>query len=195
MPKKLLFYYSAAASLFITASMVFTSQTAAPLIFAVLFLPVTAYFVVEFFNGIRSKLNPKESSNVPIYSGTNITGNLVLLAIFLTLLGLGVRNVYYNSIKLASIEANTLPSSVPIVISKTQTPEPGKAKTLTISITDGSQSVNIRAKPTIYSDKVAEAKNGTILPYTEKKGEWYEVTLEDSSVGYISFKYVEEGLR
>jgi uncharacterized protein YgiM (DUF1202 family) len=64
--------------------------------------------------------------------------------------------------------------------------------TLTIKITDGSPMVNIRQKPTTYSEKIGEAKDGDSFEYLSHSAGWYEIRLEDGSTGYISGKYVEE---
>lgn len=50
---KILFYYSAVASLFIAISTAYSSKTLGSVIFTIFFLPVCAYFIIEFFNQKR----------------------------------------------------------------------------------------------------------------------------------------------
>jgi hypothetical protein len=83
---RFLFYYSAIASLFITISLVFTSQSIIPVVFATLFLPVTAYFTIEFFKHLKGdndlKLKPSKWEV------------LVISAIFLALVGVSIKNIF-----------------------------------------------------------------------------------------------------
>lgn len=53
---KILFFYSAIASLFVTVSAALTSKTLGSTVFVLLFLPVTAYFIIEFFKKLRGNL-------------------------------------------------------------------------------------------------------------------------------------------
>lgn len=174
---KALFYYSAIAAFLITISTVFTSQTIGPVIFTFLFLPITAYFVIEFFKQLRG--------GTDLTTGYRKGEMAIMILIFLILLVLGSKNIYTN-------DKISQPSPPPSVFKPEATASPAPETTLTISITDGSPSVNIREKPTIYSEKVGEAKNGDVYEYTQKTGEWYEVKLEKEKVGYISFKYIKE---
>ena len=177
---KALFYYSVVASLLITVSLVLTSNSIIPVIFAILFLPVAAYFITEFFKQMRTSSEP--------ISGLN-KGSLIISSIlFLVLLSLGLRNIYINKQDKNLVAFEPIPTATPLVFKKS-TPTP--TLTLTISITDGAKTINIRSKPTIYSEIISEAKNGDTFSYTKKAGEWYEVILPDGKIGYISFKYVE----
>lgn len=178
---KILFFYSALASILITVSIVFTSSSLAPVIFATLFLPVTAYFIIEFFKQLRG-----EESDAG--SGPKKGEIVVTIALFLLLIGLGLRNIYIN--KQLTINNLQLTTSPPPLVFKTQ-PSPTPAATLTVSITDGSAGVNIRGEPTIYSEKVAEAKDGDTFSYTEIVSGWYKINLTDGNIGYISSKYVK----
>lgn len=181
MPKAL-FYYSALASIFITVSIISTSQTLIPVIFAVLFLPVTSYFVIEFFRKMRGELSDTDSK--PIKGE-----GLVIAIIFALLTGLGLRNIYIRTQATPTVPLPQTTSS-PLIFLKSPTPEPQDK--IEVSITDGSRSVNIRKLPTIYSQKVAEAKNGDIFPYSEKANGWYKISLADGSFGFISSKYTKE---
>jgi len=178
---KILFYYSVLASLFITVSSVLTSQTLGPVIFSTLFLPVTAYFVIEFFKTIRSG---SDTSNPPKKKEFIVIG-----LIFLALTALSLLNIIKNKSKAPSSEsvAVSQPSSSPLIFKSSD----DTAKTMIeINITDGSTSVNVRAKPTVYSDKIGEAKNGESYELISKDSGWYKIKFNDQE-GFIANKYVK----
>lgn len=188
---KLLFLYSAVAAFLITASSVLTSNTIGPVIFSTLFLPVTAYFVVEFFKELRSVFTPTTSDDANNIVIPKKGETIIIFLIFLILFGVGLRNILFKKDDVN--ETNNLKSpNTPIVLKSETTPTPTPAKTLSISITDGAPSVNVRGKPSLYSSKIADAKNGDTFEYTKRDGEWYEIKLKDETYGYISFKYVVE---
>jgi len=62
---------------------------------------------------------------------------------------------------------------------------------LIIKITDGSESVNIRQKPTVGSNKIGEAKEGDTFEFVSVNSGWYEIKLADESTGFISARYLE----
>lgn len=186
---KLLFLYSAIAAFLITASSVLTSNTIGPVIFSTLFLPVTAYFVVEFFKELRSVFTPTVGDGTDNIVSPKKGEAILIFLIFLLLFGVGLRNII--SVKNKANETNNPKSpNTPIVFKSETTPTP--AKMLAISITDGAPSVNVREKPSLYSAKITDAKDGDIFEYTKRDGEWYELKLEDGTYGYVSFKYVVE---
>jgi uncharacterized protein YgiM (DUF1202 family) len=185
---KLLFYYCAITAFLITVSTVFTSQTIGPVIFATLFLPVAAYFVIEFFKQLRSMFSPKPLEDSDVSSGPRKGEFFLITFIFLLLLSLGIWNIY-NSTG-ASAQTEPEPTSSPLTFKVDPSPTPGI--TVTISITDGSELINIREKATVYSEKIAEAKDGDTFEYVSKDAGWYEVKLPSGSNGFISAKYVKE---
>jgi len=105
---------------------------------------------------------------------------------------LGVRNIYLSQSSKNqfsdSLEAPN-PSSSPFIFKVEPSATP--AASLTIFITDGSPSINIREKPTIYSGKVGTASDGETFTYISKDNGWYQINLASGS-GYVSAKYVKE---
>lgn len=173
---KILFYYSLIASLLITASVLFAYKSTGPAIFAFLFLPVAAYFVIDFFNKLRGIGDGDASFK---------KSDLVFIGlIFLVLLGLGVGNIIS-----AKPEAEKFPSPSPIIFKSE--PTEGPKPTILVSINDGSPSINIREKPTIYSERLGEAKDGDTFVFISKENGWYKIQFNDTE-GYISNKYVVE---
>lgn len=61
-----------------------------------------------------------------------------------------------------------------------------------ILIKDGSKSVNLREKPSIYSEKIGEATDGEEFEYVSSKAGWYEIVLDEGQTGFVSGKYTEK---
>ena len=146
--------------------------------------------------------------NVPVFLA-------ISTAVFLILVGFGIKNIKAsenNSPEIVSIPLmlskisetdKTTPTPIPLVLSEqsetdevkpTLTPETDETKPktmLTIKINDGSESVNIRQKPTINSEKVGQAKEGDAFEFISVNSNWYEIKLADGSTGFVSARYVE----
>lgn len=58
-----------------------------------------------------------------------------------------------------------------------------------IKIEDNSESVNLRQNPTVYSQKIGDAKEGDIFEFISESSGWYEIKLDDGSTGYVSSRY------
>lgn len=150
----------------------------------------------------------KPTPNVPAFLAVSIS-------VFLLLVGFGVKNIKAsenNSPELVSIPLmlskisdinKTIATPIPLVLSEqseidevapTPTPEAEETKSksaLRIKINDGSESVNIRQKPTTNSEKIGQAEDGDVFEIVSKNMGWYEIKLANGSVGFISPKYVE----
>jgi len=150
----------------------------------------------------------RPTPNVPAFMAASIT-------MFLLLVGFGVKNIKAsenNSPELVSIplilskisDTNKVTSTpIPLVLSEqseidevvpTPTPETEEAKPksmLRIKINDGSESVNIRQKPTTSSEIISKAADGDIFEIVSKNLGWYEIKLADGSIGFASPKYIE----
>ncbi len=108
--------------------------------------------------------------------------------VFLFLTYFGINNIRASTIK------SFQPTPTPPVLSETVEVKEIKPKIiLTVKITDGAESVNIRQKPTTSSEKIGKAKDGDTFEFVAKDSDWYEVKLADGSTGFISAQYVEEG--
>jgi len=185
---KLLFYYSAIAAFLVTISTIFTSQTIGPVIFATLFLPVTAYFVIEFFKQVRSLLSKSPLEGSDLSSGPKKGEIIIIGIIFLLLLGVGLKNVYFKSS--AESPNSPFPTSSPLIFKtgSTSTTE----KIVQISIPEGSASAAIYQKPLMNSKKIGQAVNGDLFELIATSSGWFEVRLASDSSGFILAKYVEE---
>ncbi len=71
---------------------------------------------------------------------------------------------------------------------------PAQPKLVLTVLTDEAEGVNIRSLPTTNSEKLGKAKDGETFEFTSKEAGWYEIKLTEGSIGYISEKYVEEGV-
>lgn len=75
----------------------------------------------------------------------------------------------------------------------TASAEPVQPKTMvTVTATDGSTTINIREKATIYSKKIGNATEGDTFEFVSMASGWYEVKLTDDSIGFISAKYIKK---
>ena len=186
----LFFTYCVIASVFLTISGVFTARTAGSVIFQILFLPVVAYFVIETLARIRKK--PASKENTPSLSKKQIT---TVVAIYFILLFFGIVNVNLKAQNdNQTVPSQDLPSSSPLIYPANQdgpsTPQEANTK-LIVVIKDGSPSVNIIEKASVYSNVIGKAQNGEVYEYTQKINEWYEIKINDEEVGYIFEDYIE----
>ncbi len=114
-----------------------------------------------------------------------------LSAVFLLLLGLGLRNINSSQAKNLAVS----PASAPDVLSESVEPPPPTIKNLvTVEVPEALGFVYIRQGPTADSEKVGEAENGDQFELTGVDSGWYKVKLEDGSQGFINsdHAYLEE---
>ena len=136
---------------------------------------------VESSEEIQSDTNLKPLQRIPEVLTTTVA--------FLLLVGLGVRNIMVSTPKSPN------PTPAPAVLSETAV----KPKILTIKISDGATSVNIRQKPTTKSQKLGQAKDGDTFEFVSSDSGWYEVKLVTGSTGFtsetgfISATYIKTG--
>lgn len=112
-------------------------------------------------------------------------------AVFVLLLGFGVRNI--NISKAASSSSTASPATLGTatsLASPSPTAQPKPKIMLTVSYKEGP--VNIREKPTTQSTKVGEALDGDKFAFVSENSGWYQVDLPNGSIGFISSKYVEK---
>jgi len=182
---RFLFYYCFLASILVVVSSAISAKKIEETIFSFMFLPVGAYFITEFFFKIKNPLGKKE--NTPLNRGSIITSIIFLIILF----SISLYNVNRNQ-SVKGKKENVLESE-PLIFQTEEKPSPTPVyKKVTVKISDGSETVNIRQKPTIYSEVIGEAKNNDIFNSYEKTGEWYKIILNEQETGYISFKYIEE---
>jgi len=116
---------------------------------------------------------------------------MAAVGIFFLLLSVGIKNIS------ASGSTNPSPSPSSVLSESTVAPTPTPSATeapktiITIKITDGSKSVNIRKSASVGSEKVGEATDGETFELVSIVSGWYEVVLSDGTNGFISPKYVE----
>lgn len=61
---------------------------------------------------------------------------------------------------------------------------------ISISIKDGSESIDIYKDKNIESDKIGNAKNGAVFELMQRAEDWYQIKLPNDSVGYVLSKYI-----
>lgn len=151
---------------------------------------------------------------------------LIITLVFITLVGMGTRNIMVRSAKAPhsstlGTQTNIVPSRVPTptvtptptaVPTDTPTPtasptpspdlprdgshmtseEPIQKKTIMrVSITDGSPSVEVYKGPTTASDIIGEAQDGATIAIVAIHSTWYEIQVEDGSIGFIQAQYMQ----
>ena len=180
-------------AILVTISAVFTSKSLGPIIFAILFLPVTAYFVIEFGKEIKSIFSKKSGEDSDTHFLPRKAESLVLIIVFALLFGFGFKNVIANTkVKLTEVD-DPSSTNTPLIFKAIATPST-PLSVITVAITDGSPTINIRNKPTIYSDKITTAKDGDKFEVISKDSGWYLVKIAGNATdsGYISAKYIKQ---
>jgi len=64
--------------------------------------------------------------------------------------------------------------------------EPESKTMIIIKITDDTESVNLREKPTTESAKVGKAKDGDTFELISEESGWYQIKLDDGEVAFVS---------
>ncbi len=107
--------------------------------------------------------------------------------IFFLLLIFAIKNIQANTPIETSVLSASSETNVPTP-SPSASPSPQK---LTVRITDGAPSVNIRQKPTVSSEKIGDAFDGDVFEFVPVNSDWCEIKLQDGSIGFVTAKYIE----
>lgn len=181
---------------------------------------------IAFDIGTCSVVSPpkekEQSIIIPTKPRSRILEFASISAVFLVLLGLGIRNINASAIKTVVLSDSTETKDIVPTTTSTEIPsysvaatpvstpeasptpeitptptETAEAKTMVIvNISDGSPSVNIRQNPTIKSEAIGKAQDGETFELVSVTSGWYEIKLADGSSGFISPKYaVIEGTK
>lgn len=67
--------------------------------------------------------------------------------------------------------------------------EPEAETMVVITITDESESVNLRKEPTTKSEKVGKAKDGDTFKFVSKGSRWYQIKLDNGEIAFVSVRY------
>lgn len=118
-------------------------------------------------------------------------------AIFVLLLSLGLRNIAAVAQSPETAHTTILGTTTLASPTSTAEPEPIPAPTATpepkimLTVRSDHGPVNIREKPTVYSNKIGEALDGDTFEFVSKSQSWMEVKLPENSTGFISSKYTK----
>jgi len=196
LPKKILFVYCTAASLFITANGLLTANSVESIVFTALFIPVTLYFVYSAIKQLRNYiLIPKvlQDSETRSQFKVNKTEFTIAIVLLLGLTTLGILSIsngrnetqakppieQKSIIEIERQEPLTLENKDVVVI-----------KSVAITIDDGSPFVNIRSEPTVYSEAIGQAEDGDSYELVEEETGWYKIKFGEEQ-GFISIKYAK----
>lgn len=139
----------------------------------------------------EDKMEPARTVNIP-----GVIEISAAFAVFLLLVGLGIRNISAQSSKATPISSPTptvsgAKDAEPIASDKVQ--QIITKKVLVVKITDGAESVNIRREPSVQSEKIGEAHNGEIFEdFVVLDSRWYQIKLPNDLHGFVSSRYIEE---
>lgn len=118
--------------------------------------------------------------------------------VFLVLIAFGIKNIHSLNAapvpKVESLTEQTVLSEYTFnenEASSSASPAIDVA-TVTVNITDGAKSVNIRSKPTISSEKIGDALQGDSFGLISFKKGWYEVNINATTSGFISARYIQK---
>lgn len=171
--KYLLFFYSLALALFISVSGFWGTKRPETLVFQLIFLPVVLYFLINTIRIFKKK--------------NNLRGNLgpgatfISVIILIVLLGTSLNRIFFA-------KKTALPTPASALL---PSPTPLPSKKVIIVIEDGSPTVNIREKATIYSDIVKKVEKGSIFDLLEEEKEWFKIRWDEKSEGYVSKRYAK----
>lgn len=139
------------------------------------------YKTNESFQEVRDEPISESRSKTPEFIG-------VASVVFVLLFTLGVRNIQ-TSVTQTKNSTIAMPSQTTQVsgVEDVQ-PEP---KILVIKISDGSESVNVRERPTTKSEIVGKVQDGDTFELVSKEEEWYQIKLDGETNAFVSAKYAE----
>jgi hypothetical protein len=109
-----------------------------------------------------------------------------LFAIYLLLIGVGVRNInVYASKNIANSTAST-PAVLSETIIASPSPEP-TTKTMILINTSSKENefIKIHQEPVSFSPVVFEARDGDIFEFVSVNSGWYEIKLSEDLTGYV----------
>jgi uncharacterized protein YgiM (DUF1202 family) len=153
------------------------------LIFQLLFLPVTLFFIFETISVLF--INKKPLSET-LFQGKKGLFTFALVAL-----------VAASIFKILSFtkpkEIKEEPSPSPLVIHKEITPtkEPTKGPSITIKTNNPETLVNLRKDPTTTSEIIGNLKSGEEYILISQKGDWYQIKIDDSLSGWVFKDYVK----
>ena len=75
--------------------------------------------------------------------------------------------------------------------SQEQTEKQEEVNIVVITITDGSETVNIRSQPTTKSEILGKAKDGESFELVSEKPRWYEIKFNNETNAYVSTRYAQ----
>ncbi|MCR4324239.1 MAG: SH3 domain-containing protein [Candidatus Curtissbacteria bacterium] len=142
-------------------------------------------------------LERRDLKKVELQPWSRIPELLVTSAIFVLLLGIGIRNVHNYSAASATLGEHTtsvIASTSPYSPSPITTPPPTtipEPKTILI-ITNTKDPVDIRENPSIKSNKIGEAKAGEKFEFISEDSGFYQVALPEGTYGFIFSQYIEK---
>lgn len=190
---RVILFYSALLSIFVIVSGVLTIRRIENALFLIAFLPVALYLVVTAIKEIGRMLRKEGPSSFVSLSGRK-TEFIAGIVIFIALIAFGVKNLTNHS---AAQDNDTKgidkavesEESTPIIFEKKEK----DVRTLLVTITDGSSSVNLRSGPGTFHEVVGEAKDGEEYVFTEESQDWYKIDFEGKEAWIFENYAIVEG--
>ena len=174
--KKILFYYCFAIALFISISGILTSQNTTALLFQLLFIPITVYFVYSvLIQFIDKKTKPTKSSSI------NRGGFFITIVLFLLLFVTSVVRI----VKKPHQENKQV---VPVILSPS--PKPIITPYLMVRSDYQKDIINVRQSPTLASKIIGSMDKEKKYQIVSKINEWYEILFENEKHGFVNEAFV-----
>jgi uncharacterized protein YgiM (DUF1202 family) len=170
-------------SLLASVSGVLSIKKIEDLIFQLLFLPVTLFFVFETISVFFVNKKPLSES---LFQGKKGLFTFALIALIIASI---FKIISFNKPK----EIKEEPSPSPLVIHKEAqaTPEPTKGPSITIKTNNPETIVNLRKEPTTTSEIIGNLKSGEEYLLISQKGDWFQIKIDDSLSGWVFKDYVK----
>lgn len=138
---------------------------------------------------VNQHLERRDIEEIRLKPWDRIPELLTAGALFVLLLGLGIRNVE----TVAKSPSNTPAIYGTKTISTTPAPTAKPEPKIVLTVKSAEGPVNIREKPTVQSQKIGEAKDGEKFEFVSEDSAWFQIKLQGGPTGFIISKYIEKG--
>jgi len=158
-------------------------KTTQDLIFQVLFLPVSLFFIFETIQVFFLNKKPLAES---LFSGRK---PILIFSLSLLIIVVAIKSLNLTRPKETKLETTPIP-----VLSSTPTPQPTKDNLpkITIKTKNPQTIVNLREAPSTNSEIIGGLKSGQVYSLIEEKGDWYNIKIDENTKGWVYKDYIQK---